>query len=92
MRSVSDITDSGFWLYTLRMTDESEFGIGGETSFALSGASQPILTGSRLFHSESDRDAFDHVKIIDGIRTSQQLSEWQHVSVCKLHNLVSCHT
>ena len=38
------------------------------------------------FHSGSDRDAIEHVKIIDGIGTSQQLSEWQHVSVCKSRN------
>ena len=43
------------------------------------------LSGKPTFHSESDRDAIDHVKIIDGIGTSQQLSEWRHVSVCKLH-------
>jgi hypothetical protein len=44
------------------------------------------VSGKRAFHSESDSDIIDHVKIIDGIGTSQQLSEWQHVSVCKLHN------
>ena len=44
------------------------------------------FSGKPTFHSEYDRDAIDHVKIIDGIGTSQQLSEWQHVSVCKLHN------
>jgi hypothetical protein len=37
------------------------------------------------FHSQSDRDAIDQVKIIDGM-TSQQSSEWQYVSVWKLHN------
>jgi hypothetical protein len=31
------------------------------------------------FHSESDRDAIDHVKIIDGMGTSHQLSERQQV-------------
>jgi len=44
------------------------------------------LSEKPTFHSESDRDAIDHVKIIDGMGTSQQLSEWQHVSACKLHN------
>jgi hypothetical protein len=57
-----------------------------KTSFPPSGASQPIPDGKPTFHSESDRDAIDHVKIIDGIGTSQQLSEWQDVSVCRLHN------
>jgi hypothetical protein len=46
----------------------------------------PVVGGKPTFHSESDRDAIDHVRIIDGIGTSPQLSEWQHVSVCKLHN------
>jgi hypothetical protein len=59
---------------------------------------RPGTTGSRridkanssstkpTYHSESDRDAIDHVKIIDGVETSQRSSEWQHVSVCELHN------
>jgi len=41
---------------------------------------------TKSLYSQSDRDAIDHVKIIDGIGTAQQLSEWQRVSVCKLHN------
>jgi hypothetical protein len=44
------------------------------------------LDGKPTFHSQSGRDAFDHVKINDGMGTSQQLSEWQHVSVCKSRN------
>jgi len=44
------------------------------------------VSGKPTFHSESDRDAIDHVRIIGRMGISQQLSEWQHVSVCKLHN------
>jgi hypothetical protein len=42
--------------------------------------------GSRLFHSESGRDAVDHVIIIGRMGISQQLSERQDVSACKLRN------
>ena len=44
-----------------------------------------IVDRKATFHSQSDRDAIDQVKTIDGM-TSQQPSEWQHVSVWKLQN------
>lgn len=44
------------------------------------------VTKKIRMHSQSDRDAIDHVKIIGGIGPPQQLFEWQDVSVCKLHN------
>jgi hypothetical protein len=60
--------------------------IGNETSFASSGASQLIPDGKPTFHSQSDRDAIDHVRIIVRMGISQQLSERQDVSALKLHN------
>jgi hypothetical protein len=58
----------------------------GRPEFGRSHFELTPLDAKVTFHSESDRDAIDHVKIIDGVGTSQELSEWQHVSVCKLRN------
>jgi hypothetical protein len=52
-----------------------------ETSFAPSGASQPILDGKPTIHSESDRDAIDHVRIIGRMGISQQWANDQIMSL-----------
>ena len=41
------------------------------------------LPGRPTFHSQSGRDAFDHVRAIGGMGIAQQLPEWQHGLVCK---------
>ena len=53
---------------------------------AASSPMDPVVGGKPTFHSKSDRDAIDHVRIIGGMGISQQLSGWQHDSVCKFHN------
>ena len=49
-----------------------------ETSFPPSGASQPIPDGKQTLHSQSDRNAIDHVKIIGAMGITHRRTAYHH--------------